>query len=174
MTLNDIFLVEEYKIFFEETTLLEKKKTDKPDPDSAPTWTKKWKRTHHKHKSPDWRYNNSRFRSGRERTVSAVVNLVRGEGVSVSPDTVRNYIYKMYNLWKSRSPKAKWILDLEEKAIEKGFDPRKYDGGPKGNSVGKGGPGDPEYDGRAFYFVSLIHGFKNHFLSKNKKKNNGE
>lgn len=131
------------------------------------------KRKLRKHKHLDWQDDGgNKFKPGRERTVAAVRNLCRKRGRTVSTGAVRDYIYKKFQQWESRDEEAKWILRLEETAKNKfGYDPRKYAHAKKGDSVGLGGPGDPEYKGRAYFFTCLINGFAQHFINnKNESK----
>ena len=126
------------------------------------------KRKQRKHKHLDWQEDGrNKFKAGRERTVAAVRNKLNG---SVSTSKIRDYIYKMYNLWEHGQKEADWILKLEKKARELGFDPRKYHGNTKGESKGLGGKGQPEYNGRAYFFVGLINGFANHFTETKEKR----
>ena len=59
-----------------------------------------------KHKFPDWQDDGrNKFRAGRERTVSAVINLCASKGVTVGPGEVRNYIFSMFKSWEKQSPR---------------------------------------------------------------------
>lgn len=131
------------------------------------------KRKLRKHKHPDWEDDGGKkFKPGRERTVAAVRNLCAAKGKSVSTGEVRDYIYKKFLQWESKDKEAKWILNLEKISNEKfGYNPRKYAHAKKGDTVGLGGPGDPEYKGRAYFFTGLINGFAHHFLKEQPTNN---
>ena len=64
------------------------------------------------------------------------------------------------------------MLKLEKHANDIGYNPRQYAHAKKGDTVGLGGPGDPEYNGRAYFFTGLINGFANHFLKGRAVKRN--
>ncbi len=141
------------------------------DKDKEPEITPEMKRKLRAHKHADWKEDGrNKFKSGRERTVAAVINLCKKKGVSLSTGTARDYIYEKFLQWESRRAEADWILNLEESSKKKfGYDPRKYAHVNKGDTVGLGGPGDPEYKGRAYFFTGLINGFANHFINKKSK-----
>lgn len=124
------------------------------------------------HKHPDWQDDGGKkFKPGRERTVAAVKNLCAKKGKSISTGQARDYIYKMFLAWEAREKEADWMLRLEQIAKKKfGYDPRKYAHAKKGDTVGLGGPGDPEYKGRAYFFTSLINAFANHFMKDKPSK----
>ena len=128
-----------------------------------------------KHKFPDWQNDgHNKFRPGRERTVSAVINLCAKKGVSLGPGEVRNYIFSMFKAWEKKNQRADWMLKLEERVKKQfGYNPRKYAHIKKGQTAGLSGPGQPEYAGRAYFFTSLINGFANHFTEKEASQKSG-
>lgn len=119
-----------------------------------------------KHKFPEWQDDGrNKFKEGRERTVSAVMNLCKKKGVSITSVQARDYIYEKFKQWDSHSKEADWIIKLEKTAKKKfGYDARKYAHINLGDTVGLGAKGDPEYEGRAYFFTGLINGFAHHFL----------
>lgn len=115
------------------------------------------------HRTFDWEDDNPKFRDGRERLVTAVIHIVQKNGGSLGRQEAREYLFKKYKQWKSKSPKVKWILDLEEKAKALGFNPRDYQDQKPGQSSGKG---SEEYQGRAMFFTRIMNAFANHFLKE--------
>jgi len=169
------------QLFEEENMLLEKSlaalnkkrqrrlERDKEEEEKRkhPELTPEMKRKLRAHKHPDWKEDGRvKFKSGRERTVAAVRNLCKAKGKSITTGQARDYIYKCFVQWENREKSAKWILHLEDVVKKKfGYDPRKYAHINKGDTVGLGGKGDPEYKGRAYFFTALINGFANHFIN---------
>lgn len=115
------------------------------------------------HRTFDWEDDNPKFRDGRERLITAVIHIVQKNGGSLGRQEAREYLYKKYKQWKSKSPKVQWILELEAKAIPLGFNPRNYQDQKPGQSSGKN---KKEYYGRALFFTGVMNGFANHFLKK--------
>ncbi len=144
------------------------------DADRVVELSPEMKRKLRAHKHPDWQDDGGeKFKPGRERTVAAVRNLCETKGKTVSTGAVRDYIYKKFKQWDAREKDADWMLNLERISKKKfGFDPRKYAHAKKGDTVGLGGKGDPEYKGRAYFFTGLINGFANHFLNGKDEKSN--
>ena len=154
MTLNEIFdsLEEELFDFLEEELLSEVKQ--------AKGW--RWERHAFTEYKNDGR---KKFKAGRERTVSAVMNRVKAKGGSLSSEKARDYIYKVYDDWLSGSPE-KWLANLEKATKKKtGFNPRKYSNTKPGDTVGK-----QNEAGRAYFFVGFLNGLANHFLKEQGKE----
>ena len=106
-----------------------------------------------------------KFKAGRERTVSAVMNRVKKKGGSVSSNEARNYIYKVFDDWSAGNPE-KWLANLEKATKKKtGFNPRKYSHAMPGATSGKAN--EP---GRAYFFVGFLNGLANHFLKEQGKE----
>lgn len=168
MTFDQLLKEEEILVEKKISSLNKKKKKNldrRNDEDKEAELTPEMKRKLRAHKHPDWRDDGGiKFKPGRERTVAAVRNLCKSRGKSVSTGKIRDYIYQKFVQWDHKEHDAKWMLDLERAAKNNGFDPRKYAHAKKGDTVGLGGPGDPEYEGRAMFFTGLINGFANHFL----------
>lgn len=118
------------------------------------------------HRTFDWEDDDPKFRDGRERLITAVIHIVQKNGGALGRQEARDYLFKKYKQWKARSSKAKWIMDLEPKAVELGFNPRDYIDQKPGQSSGVGAPGMKEYEGRAYFFTCLMNGFANHFLKQ--------
>lgn len=114
-------------------------------------------------------------KDGRKRLVSAVYNKLKEMGAEANKQEVKNYVVHMYKLWDRKSKEVQWILDLEKRAIELGFNPREYKDQEPGDSAGGiGAPGGEEYDGRAFFFVALTEKFAQHFVDKYNKHHKKE
>lgn len=170
MTFEQLLKEEEVLVEKKISSLNKKKKKNldkKNDEDKETELTPEMRRKLRAHKHPDWKDDGGiKFKSGRERTVAAVRNLCKSKGKTVSTGKIRDYIYQKFVQWEHKEHDAKWMLNLERIAKEEhGFDPRKYAHAKKGDTVGLGGPGDPEYKGRAYFFTGLINGFANHFLN---------
>jgi len=154
MTINEIFdnLEEELFEFLEEEILSEVKKSK--------GW--RWERHAFKEYKNDGR---KKFKAGRERTVSAVMNRVKAKGGSVSSKVARDYIYKVYDDWLGGSPE-KWLANLEKATKKKtGFSPRNYS-----NTMPHETEGKSNEPGRAYFFVGFLNGLANHFLKEQGKE----
>lgn len=174
----DQLLKEEELLLEKKLATLNKKRKNKEeaanDGDRDVELTPEMKRKLRAHKHPDWQDDGGvKFKPGRERTVAAVRNLCKRKGKSVSTGQVRDYIYKKFVQWDNRDKEADWMLRLEKHANDIGYNPRKYAHAKKGDTVGLGGKGDPEYEGRAYFFTGLINGFARHFLKGKEEKNSG-
>lgn len=140
-----------------------KKEREAIDPDERFGITPKADAIKRAHRTFDWEDNNPKFKDGRERLITAVIHIVQKNGGSLGRQEARDYVYKKYKQWASKSPKVKWILDLEEKAKALGFNPRDYKDQKPGQSAGK----EPEeHSGRAKFFTTLMNAFANHFLKQ--------
>lgn len=112
-------------------------------------------------------------RPGRERLITNILHACQRRRVPASEASVRNYVETKWKQWSNKDPEAKGILYLEKKAKSLGFNPRKYKNQKPMQSSGKGGPGQPEYSGRAFFFVSFVNMAVAHF-EKLSKASNGD
>jgi hypothetical protein len=176
MTFEQLLKEEEEIIFEKRISNLNKKRKRNQErendaADEKVELSPEMKRKLRAHKHPDWQDDGGvKFKPGRERTVAAVRNLCAKKGKTISTKQARDYIYEKFVEWDNREKGAKWIMNLENYAKKNlGYDPRKYAHIKKGDTVGLGGPGDPEYEGRAYFFTALINGFANHFLKQKPK-----
>lgn len=92
---------------------------------------------------------------GRKRLIAAVATMAaKRSGINVSKDQVRVYLSELdKRMRENREPY--WLKKIVMKAKSLGFDPYGYIDQSQGASSGVSNYGQPEYKGRAYFFVAL-------------------
>ena len=117
-----------------------------------------------KHKYPEYRDDGyKKFKPGRERLITSVIERCEKRGISLSSSSARDYIYEFYNRWLAG--KESWLDKYEAKAKAAGFDVRKYIEQKRGASAGVW---RKEWKGRANFFVPFMNAVANHFVPRSK------
>ena len=103
----------------------------------------------------------SATRVGRRRLITNIFNRCKEAGVPASREEIQHYVEKKFDQWSAN--KEKQLARMEKKAKSLGFNPREYRLQKPFQSSGKSAKGQPEYEGRAFYFVAFVNKAVRHF-----------
>ena len=131
-------------------------------------WNSREDKNYYKHKHY-WKENDSSFKAGRERLVSAIQNMITGEGKYIDRGTIRKYIDEVFS--KKEEDRPDWIQDAISAARSNGFDPEsESDQKNVKDDSDNDKEEDDAYEARKAYFSRLMYGFKAHFTDGKKSK----